>query len=243
MIDAVDSQTAKEGDLFKASLDQPIVINGQTIFDRGADAQVKLVQAKQSGKFTGKTELTLSLWSVTANGKTTAIDTQNITKASASRGEQTAKVAGGAAAAGAVIGAIAGGGKGAAAGAGAGAAAGAAVQVATKGQRVKVASETLLTFVLENPVDPQAPAVSKAAQAPAQPQPQVAAAAPAPPPQPVPAPAPPAPKPTIKVGQSQDDVVAALGQPDSVDAVGAKQVYTYKNVKVTFTNGKVSKVE
>jgi len=235
MIDSVDSQTAKEGDVFKASVDQPIVIGGQTVVLGGADAQVKLVQAHESGKFTGKTELTLSLWSVTVNGKAVEIDTQNITKASSSRGTQTAKVAGGAAAAGAVIGAVAGGGKGAAVGAGAGAAGGAAVEAATKGQRVKVASETLLTFVLDKPMDTQSQdGAAAVAQTAPQPQPQVAQVAPPPP-----APAPP----TIKIGQSQDAVVAALGQPDSVDASGAKQVYVYKNVKVTFINGKVSKVE
>jgi hypothetical protein len=239
MIDGVDSQSAKEGDLFRASLDQPIVVNGQTVVQRGADAQVKLVRAQQSGKFTGKTELTLSLWTVTVNGKAVPIDTQNITKASGSRGAQTAKVAGGAAAAGAVIGAIAGGGKGAAVGAGAGAAGGAAVEAATKGQRVKVASETLLTFALDRPVNPQSQGATAAAAQPAAPQPaQVAAAAP----QLAPAPPPP-PPPAIKVGQTQDSVVSALGQPDSVDASGDKQVYIYKNVKVTFINGKVSKVE
>jgi hypothetical protein len=241
MIDAVDSQTAKEGDIFKASVDQPVVIGGQTVVLGGADAQVKLVQAHESGKFTGKTELTLSLWSVTVDGKVVEIDTQNITKASASRGAQTAKVAGGAAAAGAVIGAVAGGGKGAAAGAGAGAAGGAAVEAATKGQRVKVASETLLTFVLDKPVDTPSQGAAAVAQSAAQSQPQVAQAAP---PAPAPKPPPPAPAPpTIKVGQTQDSVVAALGQPDSVDALGDKQVYVYKNVKVTFINGKVSKVE
>jgi hypothetical protein len=181
--------------------------------------------------------LTLSLWSVTVDGKVVGIDTQNITKASSSRGAQTAKVAGGAAAAGAVIGAVAGGGKGAAVGAGAGAAGGAAVEAATKGQRVKVASETLLTFVLDKPVDPSQGAAAVAQPA-AQPQPQVAVVTPAPPPPP-PAPAPP----TIKIGQTQDAVVAALGQPDSVDAMGDKQVYVYKSAKVTFVNGKVSKVE
>jgi hypothetical protein len=239
LIDGVDSQTAKEGDLFRASLDQPIVVNGQTVVQRGADAQVKLVQAQQSGKFTGKTELTLSLWTVTVNGKVVGIDTQNITKASSSRGEQTAKVAGGAAAAGAVIGAIAGGGKGAAVGAGSGAAGGAAVEAATKGQRVKVASETLLTFALDKPVDTSQGAAAVASSAAAQPQPRLAPLAPPPPPAPAPAPAPDPPK----IGQTQDAVVAALGYPDSVDASGDKQIYIYKNVKVTFVNGKVSKVE
>ncbi len=152
MIEAIDSKTAKEGQTFTASLDQPIAVNGQTVLPVGTDATVKLVQAKQSGAFTGKTELTVSLWSVTLNGKTIEIDTQNITQASDSRGAKTAKIAGGAAAVGAVIGAVAGGGKGAAVGAGAGAAGGAAVQAATKGERVKIPSETRLTFVLEKPV-------------------------------------------------------------------------------------------
>jgi hypothetical protein len=152
MIEAIDSKTAKEGQTFTASLDQPIAVNGQTILPAGADATVKLVQAQQSGAFTGKTVLTVSLWSVSVNGKTVEINTQNITEASDSRGAKTAKVAGGAAAVGAVIGAVAGGGKGAAVGAGAGAAGGAAVQAATKGERVKIPSETRLTFVLEKPV-------------------------------------------------------------------------------------------
>jgi hypothetical protein len=152
LIDSIDSAKAKEGDTFAASLDQPIAVDGQVVVPAGTDMTVKLVQAQQSGKFTGKTELTVSLWSMKLNGKTIEIDTQNITEASASRGAKTAKVAGGAAAVGAVIGAVAGGGKGAAIGAGAGAAGGAAVQAATRGEHVKIASETLLTFMLEKPI-------------------------------------------------------------------------------------------
>ena len=51
--------------------------------------------------------------------------------------------------AGAVLGGILGGGKGAAVGAGAGAATGTAVELATSGQRVRVPSETRLTFRLQ----------------------------------------------------------------------------------------------
>ena len=67
------------------------------------------------------------------------------------RGGDTAKKVGGGAVVGAIIGAIAGGGKGAAIGAGAGSAAGAGVQVFTRGQQVKVPSETLLEFRLQQP--------------------------------------------------------------------------------------------
>ena len=67
------------------------------------------------------------------------------------RGKNTAEKVGGGAAVGAIIGAIAGGGKGAAIGAGVGAGAGGAVQVLTRGQQVKVPSETLLEFRLQQP--------------------------------------------------------------------------------------------
>ncbi len=152
MIDSVDSETARVGQSFSASLDQPVMLNGDTIIPRGADVAVKLVDSKQSGKLTGRTELALSLQSVRVNGQMVDINTQTISQQSSSRGARTAKVAGGTAAVGAIIGAIAGGGTGAAIGAGAGAAAGAGAEVLTNGQRVRIPSETRLTFVLDNPV-------------------------------------------------------------------------------------------
>lgn len=78
------------------------------------------------------------------------------------------------------------------------------------------------------------------------------AAAPATPPTPAPAPmaaiAPPpppadAPPPTIAIGQTQDQVTAAFGQPLREAKLGVKQIFYYKDMKVTFTNGKVSNVE
>jgi hypothetical protein len=152
MIDAVDSETAHVGQTYAGSLDQPVMLNGDAVIPRGADVTVKLVDSKESGKLTGKAELTLDLASIRVNGKMVDINTQSVQRESDSRGARTAKVAGGTAAVGAIIGAIAGGGKGAAIGAGAGAAAGAGAEVVTKGQRVKIPSETRLTFVLDSDV-------------------------------------------------------------------------------------------
>jgi hypothetical protein len=151
MIEGVDSETNRVGQTFRASMDQPVMVDGQTMIPRGADAWVKLVDAKDSGKLAGRAELALALQSVSINGHMVDINTQSINKESGSQGEKTAKVAGGTAAVGAIIGAIAGGGKGAAIGAGAGAAAGAGSQVILGGQRVRIPSETRLTFVLDNP--------------------------------------------------------------------------------------------
>jgi hypothetical protein len=152
MIDGVDSERSRVGQTFAASLDQPVMLNGETIIPRGADVTVKLVDQKESGKLTGRAELALALQSVRVNGQMVDINTQTVTQESSSRGARTAKVAGGTAAVGAIIGAIAGGGKGAAIGAGAGAAAGTGAEVVTAGQRVRIPSETRLTFILDNPV-------------------------------------------------------------------------------------------
>jgi len=152
MIDGVDSQTNKVGDTFLASLDEPVMLDNQTVVPRGTNATVKLVDSKESGKLTGRAEVALSLESIRLNGRTVEVNTQTVSRVSDSRGARTAKVAGGTAAVGAVIGAIAGGGKGAVVGAAAGGAAGAGAEVVTKGQRVKIPSETRLTFVLDNAV-------------------------------------------------------------------------------------------
>ena len=153
MIDGVDSDKAHVGQTFAASLDEPVKgPNGEILIPRGADAVVKLVDSKESGKLTGRAEVALSLMSVKVDGRTVEINTQTVSRESSSRGERTAKVAGGTAAVGAIIGAIAGGGKGAAVGAAAGGAAGAGAEVVTKGQVVKIPSETRLTFMLDSPV-------------------------------------------------------------------------------------------
>ena len=150
MIDSVDSSQARVGDTFKASLDQPLTAEGKTVIPAGADVVTILTDSQQSGKFAGKTELTLDIQSITANGRTYPVRTTGLAQASNSRGNRTAKVVGGTAALGAIIGAIAGGGRGAAIGAGAGAATGAGVEAVTAGQRVQIPSETRLTFTLKN---------------------------------------------------------------------------------------------
>jgi hypothetical protein len=133
-------------------VDEPVVIDGQTVIPRGADAVAKLVQDKQSGKFEGRTVLTLALQQVMINGRMVDITTGDVSEESSSRGSRTAKVVGGTTAVGAIIGAIAGGGKGAAIGAASGAAVGGTAQAVTKGQVVKIPSETRLTFTLQQPV-------------------------------------------------------------------------------------------
>jgi hypothetical protein len=83
------------------------------------------------------------------------------------------------------------------------------------------------------------------AAAPSQPATPPPAAAPAEaPPAPIEPPPPPPPDPAeVKEGQTMDEVVAALGQPVKKAKVGAKDIYFYKDIKVTFVNGKVKDVQ
>src|SRR5437879_3540670 len=152
-IDTIDSKTNQAGQLFKASLDAPIVVENRVIVPSGADAYIKLVNAKSAGRVTGRSELGLQLASVVFQGKTYNVVSSDVKQSGTSRGKQSAERIGGGAALGALIGAVAGGGKGAAIGAAVGGGAGTGVQVFTKGQQVKIPSETRLDFTLQQPLD------------------------------------------------------------------------------------------
>ncbi len=152
-IDSIDSKANHAGEVFKASLDAPIVVDNKVIVPAGADAYVKLVDAKSAGHMTGRSELGLELSSILFQGKTYDVVSSDVKQSGTSRGKQTAERVGGGAALGALIGAIAGGGKGAAIGAAVGGGAGTGVQVLTHGQQVKIPPETRLDFTLQQPLD------------------------------------------------------------------------------------------
>jgi len=63
-------------------------------------------------------------------------------------------------------------------------------------------------------------------------------------PQAPPLPAASAPPPSIQlVGQTPDQVQALLGQPEKILNLGKKQIFVYKDLKITFLDGKVSDVQ
>ena len=152
-VDGIDSSTNHAGEVFKASLDTPIVVDSRVIVPAGADAYVKLVSASSAGRIAGRSELSLELASIVFQGKTYNVASSDVKQTGASRGKRSAATIGGGAALGALIGAVAGGGKGAAIGAAVGGGAGTGVQVLTKGQQVKIPSETRLDFTLQQPLD------------------------------------------------------------------------------------------
>ena len=151
MIDGVDSAKNHVGDVFHASLETDLTIGNTVVARKGTDVYGRLAEAKEAGHMSGSSELQLELTRIVIDGKDYPVVSSDYSLKGKGRGSDTAKKVGGGAVAGAIIGAIAGGGKGAAIGAGVGSAAGAGVQVLTKGQQVKVPSETLLEFRLQQP--------------------------------------------------------------------------------------------
>ena len=152
MIDGIDSQIHRPGEEFAASVSAPVVIGDYIVIRKGDDARVRLVNAKTVGKLKGRSELEVELVGLAIGDQTFAVESSGIEKIGASRGKRTAQTVGGGAALGGLIGAIAGKGKGAAIGAAIGAGAGTAVQVITKGEQVKIPSETQLEFALRAPI-------------------------------------------------------------------------------------------
>jgi len=152
MIDGVDSSKNHVGDVFHASLETDLNVSNSIVARKGTDVYGRLANAQEAGHLSGSAELQLELTRMVIDGKDYPIVSSDYSLRGKGRGSDTAKKVGGGAVAGAIIGAIAGGGKGAAIGAGVGSAAGAGVQVFTRGQQVKVPSETLLEFRLQQPV-------------------------------------------------------------------------------------------
>ena len=147
-IDAIDSTTNLVGDRFQASLEEPLRFEGIVVFAQDALVYGRLTQSKESGTFTGRSQLRLELTGIVVNGKMVPVVTGEYQATGKSRGASTAKRTVGGAALGAIIGAVADGGQGASIGAGVGAGAGAGSEIVLGGDQVKVPSETLLDFTL-----------------------------------------------------------------------------------------------
>jgi hypothetical protein len=149
---SIDTDRNRVGDVFDATLEQPVVWGDQIIFPRGTTAKGRIAYARESGKLSGQAQLILELTELVANGRPYFLRTSDYTEQGANRANRTAATVGGTAALGAIIGAIAGGGTGAAVGAASGAAVGTGVQVMTRGQVLRIPSETILEFRLQSPL-------------------------------------------------------------------------------------------
>lgn len=148
--DPLDSERNQLGDTFHASLSAPIVIDGETVIPSGADVVGRVADVKSAGRFAGNSVLTLELTSLSVNGKTYNVQTNQWSRAGKGEGKSTATKVGVGTVAGAALGGIIGGGKGAAIGAAAGAGAGTGVAASKKGQQITLGPEAVLNFQIIN---------------------------------------------------------------------------------------------
>jgi hypothetical protein len=151
--EGLSSDRSRPDDEFTGVLDQPLVVDGFVIAERGARVEGRVIEAVQAGRVRGLAQLSLELTRLhTSDGQKVPIRTAAFVKeGQESKKEDAAKVGIGAAL-GAIIGAAAGGGKGAAIGAAAGGAAGGGAVAATRGKPAVLPVETVVNFRTAEPV-------------------------------------------------------------------------------------------
>ncbi len=150
---AVSSASSNAGDGFEGTLDDPIVIEGQTAIPRGAPVTGRVLAAKASGRLHDPGYLRIALVSLKVDGKPVAIETSSLFVKGGSHEKRNWAMIGGGTGAGALIGGLAGGGKGALIGSAVGAAGGAGTAYATGKKEVSFGAERRLTFRLAQAVD------------------------------------------------------------------------------------------
>lgn len=147
--EAIDTQSM-DGRIFTGTIENDVRdTQGRLAIPRGATAELVVRRDPDN-------DLVLDLDSVTVNGRRYGVDaTRNrvgggidVRNSGIGANKETARNVGGGAVLGAILGAVIGGGDGAAAGAAAGAAVGAGAQILTKGRRVNVPAEALLSYKL-----------------------------------------------------------------------------------------------
>ena len=146
------SKISNPGDTFSATVADDVIIDGQTVIEKGARADGEVIDAKALGRFKGGAALAVKLNRVTTRWGRYPVATARMSRAEQGKGKRTGVMIGGGAGLGALIGGLAGGGKGAAIGALAGAGAGTAGSAFTGNKEIVLPAETLLTFKLEHPV-------------------------------------------------------------------------------------------
>jgi BON domain len=153
----LDSATTQQGDTFSGVLASDIILDNLTVLRQGTPVSGRVSAAQEAAHYKGNSLLTIELTSINRRGENLPITTDSYSVKGKGRGANTAEKVGGGAAVGAILGGILGGGKGAAVGAAAGGGVGAGANTVTRGEQVKIASETLVRFQLNSPITVRVP--------------------------------------------------------------------------------------
>ena len=148
---SISSATAQSGQNFSAELDEPLVVEGQTLAPIGAAVTGKVVAARESGHMHNAGYLRITLSSITLNGKTVALQTNSVFVSGGSYRKRNLAFIGGGAGGGTLLGALVGGGKDAAIGSTVGG--GATAAYATGKKEVGFIAERRLGFRLTQPLN------------------------------------------------------------------------------------------
>ncbi len=233
-IDPINSKTADESKEYAASVDSAVVVQGVTVLPAKTRAFFRATDVVQPS-IKNKASLSLSLVAVEVSGQRVPVETSKLVSAGGSPVKSTSKAVLIGGTAGAVFGLVVGGGKGAVLFGIVGGATGGLVSKFWH-SAIVIPSESRFTYKLAHDAVMTYQAAPGAGGMPPQP-PMTTEAIPAP------IPAPPRPPEEVSLGETIDDVVRDFGKPEKIVPSDGKQVYFYKDMKVTFTDGKVSNIE
>lgn len=153
---ALSTKTARTGQAFESTLEQPLSAGGKVVLPRGAVVRGVVAESNPGGRLKGAAHIAVRLTEVRlADGRQKTLRTNVVTRHARRTRKRDAMTIGIGSGLGAAVGAIAGGGVGAAIGAGAGGGAGTAGVLLTRGAPAVIPAESLLTFTLRDPLTVQ----------------------------------------------------------------------------------------
>jgi hypothetical protein len=150
----LSSDRNQQGDTFTATLDQPVVVDGVVVAQRGQTVYGRVSEAQKAGRVEGTSRLGVQVTQLTlVDGDQAPVQSQMVTRNGQTSVGRDAAAIGVTTGLGAAIGAGVNGGVGAGVGAGAGAVVGIIGVLLTRGRPTVIYPESVLTFQIQAPVE------------------------------------------------------------------------------------------